>query len=56
MDSKVYSIAISDYLMKGLDIPFLNSDHPQIISVYTPNLTETSSDIRKGMILYLKSL
>ncbi len=56
IDSKVYSIAVSDYLMKGLDIPFLNSDHPDVISVYTPNLSETSSDIRKGMILYLKSL
>ena len=55
-DSKVYSIAISDYLMKGLDIPFLNANHPQIISVYTPNLSEISTDIRKGMILYLKSL
>lgn len=54
--SKIYTIAISDYLMKGFDIPFLTSNHPDVISVYTPNLTETSSDIRKGMILYLKSL
>jgi len=54
--SKIYTIAISDYLMKGFDIPFLTSNHPDVISVYTPKLTETSSDIRKGMILYLKSL
>ena len=54
--SKIYTIAISDYLMKGFDIPFLTSNHPDVISVYTPNLSETSSDIRKGMILYLKSL
>ena len=54
--SKIYTIAISDYLMKGFDIPFLTPNHPDVISVYTPNLTETSSDIRKGMILYLKSL
>ena len=54
--SKTYTIAISDYLMKGFDIPFLTPNHPDVISVYTPNLTETSSDIRKGMILYLKSL
>ncbi|MDA9627589.1 bifunctional metallophosphatase/5'-nucleotidase [Flavobacteriaceae bacterium] len=53
--SKIYTIAISDYLMKGFDIPFLTPNHPDVISVYTPNLTETSSDIRKGMILYLKS-
>ena len=54
--SKIYTIAISDYLMKGFDIPFLTPNHPDVISVYTPNLSETSSDIRKGMILYLKSL
>ena len=54
--SKIYTIAISDYLMKGFDIPFLTPNHPDVISVYTPSLLETSSDIRKGMILYLKSL
>ena len=54
--SKIYTIAISDYLMKGFDIPFLTPNHPDVISVYTPTLSETSSDIRKGMILYLKSL
>ena len=54
--SKIYTIAISDYLMKGFDIPFLTPNHPDVISVYTPDLSETSSDIRKGMILYLKSL
>lgn len=56
MDSKVYSIAISDYLMKGLDIPFLNSDHPDVISITHPLPTDMSYDIRKSVILYLKSL
>ena len=56
MDSKIYSIAISDYLMKGLDIPFLNSDHPDVISVYQPANKELSYDIRKSVISYLKKI
>jgi hypothetical protein len=54
IDSKIYTIAISDYLMKGLDIPFLISEHPDIISVYSPNINEVSFDIRKAVISFLK--
>ena len=54
--SKTYTIAISDYLMKGFDIPFLTSEHPEVLSVYHPNSIEISSDIRRAMILYLKNL
>jgi len=54
--SKIYTIAISDYLMKGFDIPFLTSNHPEVISVYYPVPTDISYDIRKSLILYLKSL
>ena len=54
-DSKVYSIAISDYLMKGLDIPFLNSDHPDVISVFQPASKDLSYDIRKAVISFLKN-
>jgi len=42
--------------MKGLDIPFLNSDHPDVISITHPLPTDMSYDIRKSVILYLKSL
>ena len=52
--TKNYSIAISDYLMKGLDIPFLSSKHPDIISVYEPVNEELSNDIRKAVISFLK--
>ena len=52
--SKIYTIAISDYLMKGFDIPFLTSNHPDVISVYTPKFNELSYDIRKSVISYLK--
>ena len=54
--SKIYTIAISDYLMKGFDIPFLTPNHPDVISVYHPVPTDISYDIRKSMILYLRSL
>ena len=54
--SKIYTIAISDYLMKGFDIPFLTPNHPDVISVYYPVSTDISYDIRKSMILYFKSL
>ena len=53
--STIYTVALSDYLMKGLDIPFLTNDHLDIISVYNPIPTEVSFDIRKGLILYLKN-
>ena len=54
--SKIYTIAISDYLMKGFDIPFLTPNHPDVISVYHPVPTDISYDIRKSMILYLRSI
>ena len=54
--SKIYTIAISDYLMKGFDIPFLTHNHLDVISVYHPVTTDISYDIRKSMILYLRSL
>jgi len=41
--------------MKGLDIPFLTKDHPDIISVFNPTPSEVPFDIRKGLILYLKN-
>tara|TARA_B100000787_G_scaffold170248_1_gene165191 strand:- start:27787 stop:29283 length:1497 start_codon:yes stop_codon:yes gene_type:complete len=56
LPEKIYSIAISDYLMKGFDIPFLSIDHPDIISVYVPKPNEISFDIRKTLISYLKNL
>ena len=53
--STIYTVALSDYLMKGLDIPFLTKDHPDIISVFNPTPSEVPFDIRKGLILYLKN-
>ncbi len=55
-DRKIYTIAISDYLLKGLDIPFLTADNVGIVEVYTPKEQENASDIRKAIIAYLNSL
>ncbi len=55
-DDKVYSIAVSDFLMKGYDIPFLKPDHPGVKKVYSPKKSEAASDIRKAVILFLKEI
>ncbi|CAM3481692.1 bifunctional metallophosphatase/5'-nucleotidase [Aequorivita lipolytica] len=54
-DNKTYSVAFSDFLLKGLDIPFLTTDNKEIIKIYTPTETETAADIRKAIIFYLTS-
>ncbi len=53
---KVYKIAFSDFLLKGYDIPFLTSENKGVLKVYNPTEEEAAYDIRKAIILYLKSL
>lgn len=55
-ESKAYTVAISDFLMKGYDIPFLTTANPGILEVHEPKVTESANDIRKAVILYLKSI
>ncbi len=55
-DDKIYTVAFSDYLLKGYDIPFLKPDHKDIVKVYTPTVDEMGNDIRKTIIKYLKSM
>jgi hypothetical protein len=55
-NDEVYTIAVSDFLMKGFDIPFLTPDHEGVLSVYEPTKTEPAKDIRKAIILFLKAL
>ena len=50
-----YTIAISDFPMKGLDIPFLTQENNRVLKVYTPSEKENASDIRKAIVSYLKS-
>ncbi|TCP24795.1 2',3'-cyclic-nucleotide 2'-phosphodiesterase (5'-nucleotidase family) [Tenacibaculum skagerrakense] len=52
---KTYTIATSDYLLKGFDIPFLKPSNPKVVDVYTPTQEEEASDVRKSVITYLKS-
>ncbi len=53
---KVYKVAFSDFLMKGYDIPFLTPENRGVLNVYNPTENESAYDIRKAIILYLKSL
>ncbi|MDC7999216.1 bifunctional metallophosphatase/5'-nucleotidase [Gilvibacter sediminis] len=50
----VYSIALSDFLLKGYDIPFLTAEHPEVLGVYTPSADEKAGDIRRAVIEFLK--
>ena len=52
--NKIYSVAFSDYLLKGFDIPFLKPENKEVLSVYKPEINELSSDIRKAVVEYLK--
>ena len=45
-----------DFLLKGLDIPFLTPENKDVLKVYTPKEIETAGDIRKAIITYLNSL
>ncbi|WP_373940700.1 bifunctional metallophosphatase/5'-nucleotidase [Polaribacter sejongensis] len=54
--NKIYTVAFSDYLLKGLDIPFLSNENKEIVSVYVPKESEVSYDIRKAVVAYLESL
>lgn len=51
----VYTIAISDFLLKGFDIPFLTPENEGVVQVYEPVKTDVAFDIRGAVILFLKS-
>jgi 5'-nucleotidase/UDP-sugar diphosphatase len=53
-ETKTYTVAFSDYLLKGLDIPFLSDKSDGILKIYKPSGKELSADIRKVVIAYLK--
>lgn len=50
-----YTIALSDFLLKGFDIPFLTEENEGIIKVHEPLPSEPASDIRKAIISFLKT-
>ena len=53
--NKTYTVAFSDYLLKGFDIPFLSDTSAGVLEIYRPKDSEVSSDIRKAVIAYLKT-
>ncbi|MEZ4779177.1 MAG: bifunctional metallophosphatase/5'-nucleotidase [Flavobacteriaceae bacterium] len=55
-DEEVYQVAFSDFLLKGFDIPFLTPENEGIVKIYEPTKDENAYDIRKAIIMYLKSL
>lgn len=53
-DNKTYKVAVSDFLMRGLDIPILKEGVAEVVSVYKPQSYELGNDIRRAVIAYLK--
>lgn len=53
--NKVYTVAISDFLMKGYDIPFLNMENDGVKKVFENKPEDLASDIRKVVIEYMKN-
>lgn len=53
---KTYTVAFSDFLLKGFDIPFLTPENKDVLNIYTPTNDEIASNICNSIILYLKSL
>lgn len=57
--NKTYHVAISDYLIKGFDIPMLKESNPLVLKVYSPDNTDANdvrADIRKTVISFLKTV
>ncbi|WGH76372.1 bifunctional metallophosphatase/5'-nucleotidase [Tenacibaculum tangerinum] len=54
-ENKNYTVAFSDYLLKGLDIPILSNKSKEVLHIYTPKKEEVAYDIRKAVVNYLKN-
>ena len=54
--TKIYTVAFSDYLLKGYDIPFLKPENKDVLKVYVPDSKEVAFDIRKTIVSYLNTL
>lgn len=50
---KIYSVVLTDFLMKGYDIPFLHDKNPHVKSITYPKKDDTTADIRNVVIEYL---
>ncbi|MFD2528220.1 bifunctional metallophosphatase/5'-nucleotidase [Polaribacter marinaquae] len=52
--NKIYTVAFSDYLLKGFDIPFLSEKNIDVLEIYHPKENEIAIDVRKALVAYLK--
>jgi len=53
---RVYTVATSDYLLKGLDIPFLKPENKNVKAIYEPQDNEMAADVRNAVISLMKEL
>ncbi|MFK5878862.1 MAG: bifunctional metallophosphatase/5'-nucleotidase [Flavobacteriaceae bacterium] len=53
---KIYTVALTDYLLLGFDIPFLKADSEGMLKVYENRPGDAAIDIRKVVINYLETL
>ncbi len=52
--NKTYTVAFSDYLLKGFDIPFLKPSNSEVYKIIEPKKEDLNNDIRKSVIAFLK--
>ena len=53
--NKTYTVAFSDYLLKGFDIPFLSPENKEVYKIEHPKEEDMAFDIRKAVIENLKT-
>ena len=53
--TNIYTVVMTDFLLKGLDIPFLTPENKEIIKIYSMPEDISEVDIRRVIIQYLKS-
>lgn len=56
---KEYMVAMTDFLLRGLDIPFLNEENDGILSIHKPITGDSDDfrqDVRRAIIEYFKTL
>jgi len=54
--NKQYSVAITDFLLTGYDVPFLTHENKNVLKVHEPAPDQDAFDIRKSLIVYMKGM
>jgi len=53
--NKIYTVAISDFLLKGYDIPFLDRENKDVKKIFKNDANAIANDVRNVVISYLES-